>query len=318
MTPPMRISVLIPTFRRAAFLAKALGGLAAQGRPADQIVVGTRPDDHETTVLLDGWRTRLPILVVTTETPGVVASMSAAAGATDGDIVCLLDDDAEPLPDWISRIERRFAENPRMLVLGGRDLLRDHPEMRANEPTTGRVGLITPYGRILGNHHRGSGPYRPVQAVKGCNAAARGEFLRRNGFEDRLRGTGAQVHWEIALCLDAINAGGTVAYDPEIRVIHHIAPRHDSDLEHRGIFSSAGLYNMVWNEHFVIGTRARPVPRAAHLAWSLACGSLSAPGLMQYVRLILKNAPNRRERLATTLRAIRDARSAVAAARATP
>lgn len=303
----MSISVIVPTFRRPEYLAKALDGLSKQSRPADQIVIGAREGDTATEAMLK--KSPLALEIAMTREVGVIASMNAAASVTTGDIVCLLDDDAEPLPDWISRIESRFAENSRLGILGGRDLLRDHPEMRAAEPTTARVGVFTWYGRFLGNHHRGGGAYRQVDTIKGCNAAVRGKLLRELGFERRLRGAGAQVHWEIALCLDVAAAGYEAAFDPDLRVIHHIAPRFDDDQSHRGKFSADGLYNMVWNEHFVVATRVKPLRSRIHLAWAKLVGSLDAPGLAQYARLMLRKDETRKIRFAITRRAMKDART---------
>lgn len=302
----MRLSVIIPTFKRREYLVKALRGLAAQQRPADQIVIGVREGDADTMEYLA--TVTLAHEIALTSVPGVIASMSAAAARTDGDVVCLLDDDAEPLPDWLQRIEQHFAHEPKLGILGGRDLLQDHPEMRRQESLLERVGLFTWYGRILGNHHRGGGVYRPVDLVKGCNAAVRGPLLREIGFAQELRGKGAQVHWELALCLDVANRGYAVAFDPALQVIHHIAPRHDDDQIHRGKFSAEGLRDMIWNEHYVVVSRAGWLRSQAHLAWSLLVGSLTAPGLVQYLRLVLKKDPHRNERLSTTFRASLDAR----------
>jgi len=302
----MRISVIIPTFKRVEYLTKALRGLAGQRRKADQIVIGVREGDTPTLEFLAS--SPIALETATTPEPGVIASMTAAAARTDGDVVCFLDDDAEPLPDWLERIEGHFARQPELGIVGGRDLLQDHPQQREQEPLLTHVGIFTWYGRILGNHHRGGGNYRQVDVVKGCNAAVRGPLLREIGFAQNLRGKGAQVHWEIALCLDLKNRGYSVCYDPALQVIHHIAPRHDDDQIHRGRFSVDGLYDMVWNEHHVVVTRAGSWRNKVHLAWSLGVGSLTAPGIVQYLRLVLKRAPHRKDKLAITRRAVRDAR----------
>ena len=313
----MKISVIIPTFRRPSYLLTALRALAAQQRLPDQIVLGLRQGDEETEAMLRDRVAEIPsVEIALVEVPGVVASMQAALGRTSGDIVCLLDDDAEPLLDWIGKIAARFSADGRLGMVGGRDLLRDHPEMRAAEPTTGQVGIFTWSGRFLGNHHRGGGSFRRVDTLKGCNAAVRGDLLRRLGFEQGLRGAGAQVHWEIALCLDVAAAGFDVAYDPEIRVIHHIAPRYDLDQGHRGIFSPEGLYDMVWNEHFVVSNRMSPVNSFRHFLHSVVVGCSAAPGAAQFLRLLLRRDPHRNERIAITWKAIRDGRRAGSHARA--
>jgi GT2 family glycosyltransferase len=297
----MKLSVIIPTFKRPEYLAKALRGLAAQHRKADQIVLGVREGDSVTQEFLTS--VPQPVETASTMKPGVIASMSAAAARANGDVICLLDDDAEPLPDWLHKIEEHFAMEPQLGVLGGRDLLQDHPELRRQESLLLRVGVFTWYGRILGNHHRGGGACRTVDLVKGCNAAVRGILLREVGFIQDLRGKGAQVHWELALCLDAANRGFTVGYDPDLQVIHHIAPRHDEDQIHRGIFSSEGLRDMVWNEHHVVGTRAGTWRKGTHLAWALLVGSLTAPGLLQFLRLLARRDRDAREKLTATFQA---------------
>ena len=106
----MKISVIIPTFRRPSYLLTALRALAAQQRLPDQIVLGLRQGDEETEAMLRDRVAEIPsVEIALVEVPGVVASMQAALGRTSGDIVCLLDDDAEPLLDWIGKIAARYS-----------------------------------------------------------------------------------------------------------------------------------------------------------------------------------------------------------------
>ena len=48
----MRLSVLVPTYRRAADLERCLSALAAQTRAPDEIVVVTQPEDTDALALL--------------------------------------------------------------------------------------------------------------------------------------------------------------------------------------------------------------------------------------------------------------------------
>lgn len=280
-----KFSVIIPTYGRIEYLEKVLKGLKAQTRRPDEIVIGVRQEDVTTQSFLKNFQlAACPLKIAFVQVPGVVASMQAALNLTEGDIVCLLDDDAEPLPDWMERIESYFAKDKSLGAIGGKDLLQDYPEMRRNEPTTSRVGIITFYGQIIGNHHLGSGGFRYVDILKGCNVAVRGDLVRYLGLEQALHGQGAQVHWELALFLDIARAGWRIGYDPEIKVIHHIAPRWDNDQNHRGIFSEAGLKDMSYNEHFVMASRANSRMLAIHIFWSLLTGSKSLPGFLNYLR----------------------------------
>jgi GT2 family glycosyltransferase len=308
----MRISVVVPTYQRPEYLAKTLNGLGAQKVMPHQVVIGVRRGDESTIQFLEDFQAQHPdkkfsIVVAYVDAPGVIASMNAAISKTDGELVCLFDDDAEPLPDWVEKAVDLFERDATLGALGGRDLLQDEPEMRRQEATTESVGLLTKYGRIVGNHHRGEGPFRYVDLLKGCNLAVRGDLLREIGLETKLLGQGAQLHWELALCLDIKGKGYSVAYDPALQIIHHIAPRFDDDQIHRGKFSRQGLYDMVYNEHFVIHSRLRDSRRFFHLLWSFMIGTLVAPGLIQFVRGMLKGQKFMGQKLKITLRATSDA-----------
>jgi GT2 family glycosyltransferase len=304
----MRISVVIPTYQRPDYLIKAFNGLLNQNSKPDQVIVGVRKGDDATIRFLSEFQMTpqskaFEIEIAFVDVPGVIASMNAAIAKTHGDLVCLFDDDAEPLPDWIEKAIHIFGHNAKLGALGGRDLLQDHPEMRREEPTTESVGILTNYGRIIGNHHRGHGPFREVDLLKGCNVAIRGQLLREIGIDTHLLGQGAQVHWELALCLDIKRKGFFVAYDPSLQIIHHIAPRLDEDQIHRGKFSRQGLYDLVYNEHFVIHSRDKGTRRIFHFLWALAVGSLAAPGLVQYLRGKLRREKLMEQKWIVTLRA---------------
>src|SRR5205809_1054425 len=76
------------------------------------------------------------------------------------EVVAITDDDCIPRPDWLARIERHFAADPRLGGLGGPDRL-----VQGGLPVVGarrRVGRVFWYGRFLGLHQLGIGPVRDV------------------------------------------------------------------------------------------------------------------------------------------------------------
>lgn len=300
------ISVVIPSYRRPAFLKIALDSLVEQDRLPDQVVVGLREGDEETLGFLREWHTDLfPVETSFTSETGVVASMNAAIAKTQGDIVCLLDDDAEPLQGWVSRIEGHFQNDDTLGAIGGRDLLQDHPEMRRTEPTVEAVGIFTWYGKIIGNHHRGGGEVRQVDIFKGCSAAIDGPLLRSLTIDRNLRGKGAQVHWELALCLDIASAGYKIIFDPDLQIIHHVAPRHDNDNIHRGFFSRDALYDIVFNESYVVASRCSVRKRVIFNLWSHLVGSSVSPGFAQFLRILKAKDRDAVAKLRTTIAARR-------------
>lgn len=315
----MTISVIIPTWKRTDFLDLALRGLARQTRRPDEVLVGVRCDDTETLEFLanceyDGLNFR-PVLV---DKPGVIASMQAAVDVSSGDWVCLLDDDAEPLNDWIERIVGTFTENPHLGAVGGRDLLMYLSAEERDQSLSPTVGVITPMGKMYGDHHRGCGDLRRVDVLKGCNCAFRGELIRTTPFDGRLRGEGAQPHWELAVCLDCAAKGWALGYDPNIRVKHHVAPRHGPDQVHRGGFSPEGVYDLAYNSAFIVYSRLRGLQRLGALIRATLIGSRIVPGWVQWLRLKVQGAANAQVRWQAARHGRRDGIKAARAAAARP
>jgi GT2 family glycosyltransferase len=290
------ISVIVPSWRRPADLERCLRALAAQARPPLEVVVGARARDDDTVRIADAVRaaTGLTVRVATTPEPGVIAAMAMALGECRGDIVALTDDDAEPRADWLQRLDACF-DDPTVGGAGGRDW---QPKERGDRSDVGRVQWV---GRVIGNHHLGSGPARAVDVLKGVNLAMRAPLLAAAGFDARLRGAGAQMFWELALCLPARRAGWTLVYDPAIAVDHHIAVRHDADQRHRGVFAPQAQSDAVHNETLVMLEHLSAVRRVAFLLWALLIGTRIEPGLLQAMRLTLSGDSDVVGKLAATL-----------------
>lgn len=289
----MKISVIVPTWKRPDYLAMTLAGLAGQTRPADEVIVGVRRDDEETIQYLDGCGDKIPMVRRSyVAVAGVVQSMQAAAELATGEIICFFDDDAEPMLDVLERMEAHFIERPRLGALGGRDLLQYLSEEEQNASLSKKVGILTWSGKTIGNHHCGKGDYRPVDVVKGCNCAFRADVLKKVGIEQGLHGHGAQSSWEWALCLDIKAQGFEVGYDPRIQVKHYVAPRHDNDQNHRGGFSETGIYNLAYNMAFVMRTRISGLQRFGFEVRSAFWGSRIVPGFAQWLRHLIQRNPH--------------------------
>ena len=280
------LSVLVPTWRRPKELAVCLAALRRQIVPATQVVVTVREDDDITHAFLaqlarDGC---LPtgFQKVTVGAVPLTASMNAGLAVTTGDLVALTDDDAEPRADWLERCVATLVVHPEVGGVGGRDW---QPHERWDEQ---HVGLVSCYGRVVGNHHLGAGPPRDVDLLKGVNACFRGTLLRRTGFDPRLRGRGNVTHWELSLCLAIRRAGWRLMYDPSIAVDHRPAVRHDGDVNARGGFDEVSFVDSVHNETLALLEYLRPWQRAAFLAWAATVGTSSTPGIAQLLRAVLK------------------------------
>ena len=93
------------------------------------------------------------------------------------------------------------------------------------------------------------------------------------------------------MCLPLRRAGWRLVYDPQVAVDHDIAPRHDADTLHRGIFAEAPLRDAVHNETVELLEGRGPLSRAVVMTWALLVGTVENPGFAQCARRLLHRDP---------------------------
>ncbi len=271
----MRVSVVVPTYRRPESLARCLDALDRQTRAAEETIVVVRGDDAASRQVVRSRGRAVRLVLV--HRPGVVAAMNAGLDASGGEVVALTDDDAAPHADWLARIVDTYAGDARIAAVGGRDWVTSFKTgllIDESEPVVGRIDWL---GRVTGNHHAGVGEARDVDVLKGVNLSVRGELLRQIRFDERLRGVGTEHHWELALCLALRRCGYRVVYDPAIAVDHHPQPRVDDSR----MFNSSELRDARHNETLAVLVHLPPLRGGFHLIWACAIGTSSAPGMVQ-------------------------------------
>ncbi|CAN7294318.1 glycosyltransferase family 2 protein [Paraburkholderia sp. DD10] len=282
--PLVKVSVIVPTYRRTADLARCLAALDAQERRADEVIVVVRHDDYAT---LDWLRTRDATRpdprrwIVLVRNPGVVAAYNLGIESASSDVLCFTDDDAAPHPDWVARIARAFENDPALGGLGGRDIVHERNGIPQGQKPC--VGLVRWYGRTIGNHHIGHGKARKVQVLKGVNMAFRREAIGALRFDSRLRGTGAQAHCEMAFSLDVQRRGWTLIYDPSLLVEHFPAQRSDDDQHFT--FNDAAFYNASFNLRLIMCEYLTPHGRWAFVVYSTLIGDRADPGFLRALSL---------------------------------
>lgn len=267
------IAVVVPTYRRPESLERCLDAIAAQTVAPERIVVVVRRGDSETAAALPRLHAKLPFETATVAQSGVVAAMDAGVALCEEEVVAVTDDDATPHVDWLETLRSRYG--PGIGGVGGRDLV-EHPSHLARRPDP-VVGRLTWFGRLHGNHHLGVGDVREVDVLKGVNMSLRRELWET---DRRLRGDGAQVHWEIGMCLSAKGRGWRLLYDPSARVDHFPGPRHDADDRARQTLGAR--FDSEWNYAYALG-RHLPVWRLPVAAMYLVgVGTRGAPGVVAY------------------------------------
>lgn len=278
----MSIAVIIPTYRRSQDLARCLEALQNLTRPADEVIVVVRDTDTQTWSFLKAFDSKnLALRTATVTVTGVVAAMNAGLDAASSDIVAFTDDDAAPHPDWLARIESHYADE-RVGGVGGRDWVYHGTDLE--DGNSGTVGQVSWFGRVIGNHHIGAGEAREVDVLKGVNMSFRRAAIQGWHFDERMKGTGAQVHFELAFSLKLRRAGWKLIYDPQVAVNHYPAKRFDEDQRHS--FNQTAFANAVHNETVALLEYFSPLQKLAFLIWSIVVGTREAVGLIQWLRFL--------------------------------
>jgi cellulose synthase/poly-beta-1,6-N-acetylglucosamine synthase-like glycosyltransferase len=274
----MRVTVLVPTYRRPDDLARCLSALLRQARAPEQIVVVARADDAATHACLADHVTPrvLNVEVAIVEEPGQVAALNRGLEAATGDVVAITDDDAAPHADWVERIAAAFEADARLGALGGRDWV--HEEGRVLDGERELVGKLQRSGRIIGNHHLGVGTAREVDLLKGANMSYRRDAIAGLRFDKRLRGTGAQTHNDMAFSMSVKRAGWKLVYDPRVAVDHYPAPRPGDDP--RNAQTLASMRNAAFNLHLILRGHLPPLHRETAWWWYALVGTRVYPGLL--------------------------------------
>lgn len=272
------ISVVVPSYRRAASLRECLRSLALQTTSPEEIVVVLRRGDAESGHVVG--ECGVPhVVMVFTDRPGVLAAMQLGIRSCTGEVVAFIDDDAVAPPDWLSRLCTRMQDG--VGAVGGRDRV----ALQDGRPKFD-VGRVTNWGKLVGNHHLGAGNVRDVDHLKGVNMAVKREVV---AIPEGLKGDGAQRHFEVATSLYVQQAGWRVLYDPEIVVDHHLAERHDNDARDGpdGAAVRAASYNLVL---CLLSFRRDLFARRA--LYGLLIGDRGAPGIVRGIVAATMREPN--------------------------
>jgi GT2 family glycosyltransferase len=278
MAPRTTVSVVIPTYRRPESLRRCLGGVTGQDRSPDEVVIVSHSDDEATLDVVRSHReallapSALPIRVVTVRTRSVLAAMDVGVSESRSEAVAFTDDDACPRRDWLGRLLSAYDDH-RVAAVGGRDVIHQHGVVVRGAAYT--VGRVQWFGRTIGNHHIGQGPPREVDVLKGVNLS-----LRRHlwAVDPRLRGRGAEPHWELDVSLRLRRSGWKLIYNPEAVVDHFVAPRVNE--RQRDEVSLDYVRDSAHNETYALLKWSCAWLRPVVFVYAVMVGSRMAPGAL--------------------------------------
>ena len=229
MTPPRpAYSVIVPTYRRPDVLALCLERLSRLDYPPKQVEVRVYDNGspRDSRAVVDRFRDRLA-LTYTLNEPGHGLGYSLRRGAREcrGERVVELNDDALVPPDFLTDLDRAFASDSRVGVVGVRALEKGYA---ANGTGIGRIDTRSRV--IVGNFDRATeGPVEVEHVYGFCYAYTRAVLDAGGGHDAVLLAkdysTGNRI--ETDQCLTARRLGFQVVYDGRVAVEHLAKPRGD-------------------------------------------------------------------------------------------
>jgi len=158
----LKISIVIPTFNRAALLPRALRSALANAGPGDEIIVVDDGSTDNTTSVVGGFGE--PVRFLRLNHQGAGAARNAGVKAARNPLVAFLDSDDEWMPDKLA-IQRHFMENrPDILFTGTNFCVR-----KLEEEISGYAGKWLCQGKSFKEMFGAPVPYSSI-----CGASPRG------------------------------------------------------------------------------------------------------------------------------------------------
>lgn len=216
--------MVINTLNRAHSLPSAIEGCLRQRYPEFEIVVVNGPSLDATPQILEAFGDA--IVARSCDLANLSASRNIGIAAATGEIVCFLDDDAVPEPNWLDALVGAF-DPPHVGVVGG--YIRDHTGVTYQSRVTACD--------VLGQSRDFTDPFSATTALKqlenwflsptGANVAYRRVALQEvNGFDEAF----AYFLDETDISLRIQRAGWEARFAPDAQVHHKYAPSHLRDV----------------------------------------------------------------------------------------
>ncbi|HVF10740.1 MAG TPA: glycosyltransferase [Abditibacteriaceae bacterium] len=170
-SPPLKISVIIPTLCEAGRISRLLESLCVQeySGPVEVIVVDGNSDDGTHSEVGQFPEVRLLVR----ETAGTSAQRNLGAAAATGDLLIFMDADNNPPPDFLTRVARSYCRKPFAVACPWFVADSRHPGIRLIYFVFNCLFWLSQW-----RFHTGSGV---------CIIMPRATFLQVGGFNEELR-----------------------------------------------------------------------------------------------------------------------------------
>ena len=287
----LKVSVAIPTYKRPDFLRKACRSILHQTRLPNELLLIARYDDEPTIRVIEEVLRKAPRKVkvrrLTVREPGFLPPVLTAVEHASGDILALMDDDAEAHPDWLENMLPHYAD-PSVGGVGGR-CINYFSGVRQHYPPVKRVGRLYWYGRSIGNMYCDLAFDSPVDVdfLMGGNMSYRLDLFRECKPDSRI-GMNVAFHWEMDVGQQVKKKGYRIVFDPKIAVDHHSAPREVDGLR---TMNYEGTYWNNYNYALLMRKHLSSPGMAAYVLYSFLAGDSQGPGGLYIIYSLIRRRP---------------------------
>ena len=262
------VSVIIPTHQRRESLRRTLDSLRNQSVPAAtyEVVVGVDGSTDGTREMLDDHPASYPLRSVALPHRGRAAACNAAIREASADILIVLDDDMEVVPEFVERHRAHHPPHTRSCVMGAVPVL-----VERGSPLAARYveAKFAAHMERLGDRGHRELP----RSFYSGNTSMRAELFRdAGGFDESFTAYGNE---DVELAQRLRAAGASIEYDP-LAVAHQ---RYEKDLRGLAVdtFAKGGTTVLLAAAHpDIFGSLRLAEPRESSRPWLAARAVLLA------------------------------------------
>ena len=218
----LTFSIVINTYNRATSLVNTLESMFYLRHPAYEVIVVNGPSTDHTQALIEQYAENIKIGQCA-ET-NLAKSRNIGIGMASGDIVCFIDDDGIPEPDWLDQLEQVYLAHPEAGGVGG--FVRDHTgvDYQTKYIVCNRQGEAQFYYDEMDASVVPQSPWQArYPSLIGVNSSFRRQaLLQIGGFDEEY----AYFLDETDVCVRLVDAGWQIMFAPKAEVHHKYAPSH--------------------------------------------------------------------------------------------